>query len=140
LNKDIQSEGGVTLCQSTKVRWLSIMQLLGSIDLSFKETKKILQEKKKPLSIDRLVVKRLVHLLRPFKHIMTIVQKGNEPSLYLVLICVLTLRKALTSFENLVKFNKENDNGMSTKRKETDDDESDWELEESDGKFNHYDR
>jgi hypothetical protein len=71
---------------------------------------------------------------------MTIVQKGNEPSLYLVLICVLTLRKALTSFENLVKFNKENDNGMSTKRKETDDDESDWELEESDGKFNHYDR
>jgi hypothetical protein len=130
LNKDIQSE----------VRWLSIMQLLGSIDRSFKETKKILQEKKKPLSIDRLVVKRLVHLLRPFKHIMTIVQKGNEPSLYLVLICVLTLRKALTSFENLVKFNKENDNGMSTKRKETDDDESDWELEESDGKFNHYDR
>jgi hypothetical protein len=47
LNKDIQSEGGVTLCQSTKVRWLSIMQLLGSIDRSFKETKKILQEKKK---------------------------------------------------------------------------------------------
>lgn len=36
--------------------------------------------------IDRLIVKRLIRLLRPFKHIITVIQKGNEPSLYLVLI------------------------------------------------------
>jgi len=137
LNKDIQSEGGFSLCQSTKVRWLSIMQLLESIDHSFIETKKVLQEKKKSFSIDRLIVKLLIRLLRPFKHIMTVTQKGNEPSLYLVLICVLTLRKALSSFENSIKLHKENDD-MSTKEKEND--QYDLASEELDGKFNHYGR
>ncbi len=33
-----------------------------------------------------MIVKRLIRLLRPFKHIITVIQKGNEPSLYLVLI------------------------------------------------------
>lgn len=92
LNKDIQSAGGFSLCQSTKVPWLSIMQLLESIDRSFKETKIVLQEKKKSIPIDRLVVRQRVRLLRPLKHAITIIQKGNEPSLYLVLICVLTVR------------------------------------------------
>jgi len=112
------------------------MQLLGSIDRSFKETKKILHEKKKSFLIDRLILKRLIHLLRPFKHAITIIQKGNEPSLYLILICVLTLRKALSSFDNLNKFNQENDD-MSTKKKENDDDQYDLDSEESAGKFNH---
>jgi hypothetical protein len=67
---------------------------------------------------------------------MTVIQKGNEPLLYLVLISVLVLRKALSSFENLIKFHKENDD-MSTKEKENDDDQYDL---ESDGKFNHYGR
>ncbi|CAF1093959.1 unnamed protein product [Adineta ricciae] len=135
LNKDIQSEGGFSLCQSSKIRWLSIMQLLGSIDRSFKETKKVLQEKKKSFLIDRSVIKRLIQLLRPFKHILTIVQKGNEPSLYLVLICVMTLRKALSSFENLVVFNRENDNcnDVLKKRQDNGDDEYDIESEEPDG-------
>jgi hypothetical protein len=101
------------------------MQLLESIDRSFKETKKVLQEKKKSFLIDRLILKRLTNLLHPFKHIMTIIQKGNESSLYLVLICVLTLRKALNSFENLIKFNKENDDDTSMEKKENDDDQSD---------------
>ncbi|CAF1450309.1 unnamed protein product [Adineta ricciae] len=135
LNKNIQSEGGFSLCQSSKIRWLSIMELLGSIDRSFKETKKVLQEKKKSFLIDRLVIKRLIHSLRPFKHILTIAQKGNEPSLYLVLICVMTLRKALSSFENLVLFNRENDdcNDVLKKRKDNGDDEYDIEVEEPDG-------
>ncbi|CAF4549315.1 unnamed protein product, partial [Rotaria sp. Silwood2] len=133
LNKNIQSEGGISLCQSTKVRWLSIMQLLESIDRSFKETKKILQEKKKSCLIDRWIIKRLIHLLRPFKHIMKMIQKGNEPSLYLVLICVMTLRKALSSFENLIKFNKEHDLVSIKSDNENCDDEYDFESEESDG-------
>ncbi len=118
------------------------MQLLQSVDRSFKQTKKVLQEKKKSFSIDRLIVKRLIHLLRPFKHIMKIIQKGNEPSLYLVLICVLTVRNALSSFDNLIKFNNENDqdDNIFIKRKENDDDEYDVESEESDGKFSHYAR
>lgn len=111
------------------------MELLGSIDRSFKETRKILQEKKKSFTVDRLIVKRLLRLLHPLKHIMTIVQKGNEPSLYLVLICHLTLRKALNSYENLIQFHQENDN-FSTKNKENDDDDQyDLDSEESDGKL-----
>jgi hypothetical protein len=77
-------------------------------------------------------------LLRPFKHVITVIQKGNEPSLYLVLICVLTLRKALGSFDNLVNFNKENDETSTKKHNESDDDQYDLESVESDGKLNHY--
>ncbi|CAF1258776.1 unnamed protein product [Rotaria magnacalcarata] len=133
LNKYIQAEGGISLCQSTRVRWLSIMQLLESIDRSYKETKKVLQDKKKSFTVDRWILKRLIYLLRPFKHIITIIQKGNEPSLYSVLICVLTLRKVLSSFENLVKFNKEHETMPIHIDNETDDDEFDLESEESDG-------
>jgi len=107
------------------------------IDRSFKETNKILLEKTKSFLIDRLIVKRLIRLLRPFKHIMTVIQKGNEPPLYLVLISVLLLRKALSSFENSIKLHKENDD-MSTKEKEND--QYDLASEELDGKFNHYGR
>ncbi|CAM4829953.1 unnamed protein product [Rotaria magnacalcarata] len=109
LNKEIQSEGDISLCQSTKVRWLSIIQLLESIDRSFKETKKSPSGKKKPFSIDRLIVKHLIRLLRPFKRVMILIQKGNELSLYMVLICVLTLRETFSSLASLVRFNKEND-------------------------------
>lgn len=66
---------------------------------------------------------------------MKIVQKGNEPSLYLVLICVLSLRKALNSFENLVQFNRENNENSRMKEKE-DDADYDVEAEETDGKSN----
>ena len=58
------------------------MQLLESIDRSYKETKRVLQDKKKSFTVDRWILKRLVYLLRPFKHIITVIQKGNEPSLY----------------------------------------------------------
>ena len=58
------------------------MQLLESIDRSYKETKRVLQDKKKSCAVDRWIFKRLVYLLRFFKHIITVIQKGNEPSLY----------------------------------------------------------
>lgn len=68
---------------------------------------------------------------------MKIVQKGNEPSLYLVLICVLSLRKALNSFESLVKFNSDNDENSRMKKEEDGDDDYDVEGEETDGMSNY---
>ncbi|CAF1502955.1 unnamed protein product [Adineta ricciae] len=135
LSEDIQSAGDVSLCQSSKIRWLSIMKLLESIDRSFKETKKILLEKKKLLVINRLIIEHPVYLLRPFKHIIVIAQKGKDPSLYLVLICVMASRKTLSSFEDLIDFNKENDahDNVSATKKESDDDQDDTEAEQSDG-------
>ena len=114
------------------------MQLVESIDRSFKETKKILQDRKKPFLIDRWIVRSLTRLLRPFKHILTVMQKGNEPSLYLVLICVLTLKQALRSFENLVKFNNDNDETSAKGDAEHDDDQYDFESDESDGMSRHF--
>ena len=58
------------------------MQLLESIDPSYKETKRVLQDKKKFFTVGRWILKRLVYLLRPFQHIITVIQRGNEPSLY----------------------------------------------------------
>ena len=114
------------------------MQLLQSIDRSFKETRKVLQAKKKIFAIDQSMIKSLIVLLRPFKHVLTVIQRGNEPSLYLVLISVLTLRKALGSFDNLVEFNKENSDPLSRKDNEIEEDQYELEPEESDGKH-HYD-
>ena len=55
----------------------------------------------------------------------------------LVLICVSILRKVLSSFENLIKFNKEYDLTPKKIGNETDDDEFDLEAEESDDELNH---
>ena len=51
---------------------------------------------------------------------------------YLVLVCVSILRKVLSSFENLIKFNKEYDTTPKKIGNKTDDDEFDLEAEESD--------
>ena len=85
-----------------------------------------------PFLVDRWIVKRFIYLLHPFKRIVKIIQKGDEPSLYLVLICVLTLRKALSSFENLIHFNKEHDEASTQSDVENGDDQYDL---ESDGEF-----
>jgi inorganic triphosphatase YgiF len=123
------------LCQSIKVRWLSKIQLLQSIDRSFKETRKVLQAKKKLFSIDQAMIRSLILLLRPFKHVLTVIQKGKEPSLHLVLICVLTLRKALGSFDKLVEFNNENKEPSSTNDNEIEDDQYELEPEEPEGEY-----
>ncbi|CAF1043629.1 unnamed protein product [Adineta ricciae] len=106
-NKDIQSNGGVALQQSTVVRWLSLINLLESIVRSYKATKRVLINRKqnsKLNGIDVEILKELIRLLKPFKHILKIVQTTNTPSLYMVLICTLMLRKTLGSFEELLEF------------------------------------
>lgn len=58
-------------------------------------------------SIDKSIVEQLIILLKPFKHVVQIVQTGNTPSLYMVLVCTLTLREALASFDSLMKYNQD---------------------------------
>ena len=67
---------------------------------------------------------------------MTVVQKGTEPSMHLVLTSVLTLRRALSSFENLTKFNKENDESSKRIDDDSANDQDELESEETDGKWN----
>ncbi|CAF4039435.1 unnamed protein product [Rotaria sp. Silwood1] len=111
LNQEIKAAGGTTLHQACIVRWLSLSDLLESVIKSFKITKKLLYGKQKQHMIndlDEQYLKQLILLLKPFKHMMTIVQCGNSPSLHLVSLCYMTLKEILNSYESLKKYNKEN--------------------------------
>ncbi len=111
MNQEIKENGGATLHQATVVRWLSLSNLLDSVIKSFKIARKLLIGKEKQSLITDLhlqCLKQLSTLLKPFKHVMTSVQKGNSPSLYLVPMCYITLKEILQSFEEVKKYNYEN--------------------------------
>lgn len=64
-------------------------------------------EKKESLmkDFDERTIKQLVWLLKPFKHIMKIIQGGKSPSLHMVLMSTITLREAFSSSDALVNYN-----------------------------------
>lgn len=136
MNKDIQANGGIALKQSTIVRWLSLIDLLESLVKSYKQTKKVLinrRQQAKLNKIDERVLKQLISLLKPFKNVLQLVQKGDGPSLYMVLPCTLALRTALSSFDELLKYqNFTINNEADEDNKQSTDDESEL-LAESDG-------
>jgi hypothetical protein len=53
-------------------------------------------------------LKQLVMLLKPFKNMMTLIQRGIAPSLHLVSLCYITLKELLTSYELLKQYNRDN--------------------------------
>ena len=135
MNKDIQNAGGVSLQQSTIVRWLSVIELLENILLSYKQTKCVLTIRKQQLIlvvIDEKIVEGLIHLLKPLKKTLKLIQTGNSPSLYMVLICTLSLRKTLSSFKNLISSTSLVDNNDIDKSNPSDCDDED--ITESEGK------
>ncbi|CAF3919288.1 unnamed protein product, partial [Rotaria sp. Silwood1] len=90
LNQEIKAAGGTTLHQAC------IKLLYG------KQKQHMIND------LDEQYLKQLILLLKPFKHMMTIVQCGNSPSLHLVSLCYMTLKEILNSYESLKKYNKEN--------------------------------
>ncbi len=136
MNKDIQANGGIALKQSTVVRWLSLIDLLESLVKSYKQTKKVLinrRQQAKLNKIDECVLKQLICLLKPFKNVLQLVQKGDRSSLYMVLPCTLALRKALSSFDELLKYQNFTKNNTAEKENEEDSDDESELLAESDG-------
>jgi hypothetical protein len=101
----VKDAGGYALKQSTNVRWLSLIELLESIDKSFTVLTKVLAGKKK-LNINVDIVRSLIRLLRPFKSIIQLIQKSSEPSFHNVVVSVLTLRAALASAASLIEYEK----------------------------------
>ena len=135
MNKDIQNAGGVSLQQSTVVRWLSVIELLESILLSYKQTKCVLtirKQQSKLVVIDEKIVEGLLRLLKPSKKTLKLIQTGNSPSPYMVLICTLSLRKTLSSFKNLISSTSLVDNNDIDKSNPSDYDDED--ITESEGK------
>jgi hypothetical protein len=82
-----------------------LIELLESILGPYKQTKRVLtirKQQSKLVVIDEKIVEGLIYLLKPFKRTLKLIQTGNSPSLYMVLICTLNLRKTLSSFKNLL--------------------------------------
>ncbi|CAF1434543.1 unnamed protein product [Rotaria sp. Silwood1] len=127
INICIKEEAGVTLHQSCIVRWLSMINLLESVLQTFKTTKRLLLARNKQSLIhdlDVLTIKQLVLVLKPVKHVVTVVQTGNSPSLHLVLLCNLTLKRALSSYESLLDY-------VNTYCNQNDKPSNKWEHEEN---------
>ena len=136
MNKDIQANGGVAVKQSTVVRWLSLIDLIESLVKSYKQIKRILinrRQQAKLNKIDEYVLKQLIYLLKPFKKVLHLVQKGDGPPLYMVLLCTLSLRNALSSFDELLKYQQSKTNNGAEQDGETIGDEEPELLAELEG-------
>ncbi|CAF4397955.1 unnamed protein product, partial [Rotaria magnacalcarata] len=132
LNKDIESAGGGTVHQSIVIRWISMIESLESILRSFKIIKKVLvakQQQKLINYIDEKTLKQIILLLKPFKHVIKLIQTGHSPSLHMVLLSIQTLREVMSSYQSLLDYHSANSDEQSTDgSKELDEDLSE-ELE-----------
>ena len=94
LNKSIQDAGGVDLKQATVVRWLSLSNLLESIDLSIDHIRSILSKSTNNKQSFKLCkincdgLKDLIRLLSVFKEVSILVQTGTRPSLHMAYIAM----------------------------------------------------
>jgi hypothetical protein len=85
------------------MRWLSLIEVLESVEKFFLIIAKVLGPKKK-FNINLDIIRSLVHLLRPFKFVTQVLQRGTEPSFHNVLVSVLTLRANLESASSLIEY------------------------------------
>ncbi|CAF4438682.1 unnamed protein product [Didymodactylos carnosus] len=100
MNKEIQDNYGVALKQSNVTRWLSLSSLLESIEISIEHARSIISSKpaavKQKVCINKINIegiKDLVCLLKPFKHVSTLVQTGDRPSLHMVYVAINKLER-----------------------------------------------
>ncbi|CAF1224626.1 unnamed protein product [Rotaria sordida] len=102
LNKSIQDAGGLVLKQSTIVRWLSLSNLLESIDLSYEHLRLVLSKStnnKQTFKLNKINVdglKDLICLLSVFKDVCILVQTGTRPSLHMAYIAMNKLKRHLS--------------------------------------------
>ena len=119
------------------VRWLSLIDLLESLVKSYTQTKKVLftgRQHGKLNRIDEYELKQLFCLLGPFKHVLRLIQTRGSPSLFTVLPCTLSLKKVLSSFDELFKYQSAATNGKNKENEEDNDEEPEL-LVESEGKY-----
>ncbi|CAF2076585.1 unnamed protein product, partial [Rotaria magnacalcarata] len=108
LNKEIENSGGGTVHQSIAIRWVSMIETLESILRSFKIIKRILvikRQQKLTNNIDEKIIKQIILLLKPFKHVIKLIQTGCSPSLYMVLLSFQTLVDTMSSYKALLDYN-----------------------------------
>ena len=133
MNKSIQDQGGLSVLRETVVRWLSLVEQLESISHSYKQIKKVLMERKKSFVLDKSLISQIIRLLKPFKHVIIIIQKGKAPSLHLVTIAVMTLREALRDYASLIDYVKSY--GINSSAKDVSEEEEEEYVEEDEGNY-----
>ena len=101
LNKSVQDAGGVALKPAAVVRWLSLSNLLESIDLSIDHVRSILSKStnnKQSFKLNKINcdgLKNLIHLLSVFKDVSILLQTGTRPSLHMAYIAMNKLKYRL---------------------------------------------
>ena len=106
MNKHIREADGVLVQQEIVVRWISLINLLESINASFTQIKMVLIPRKQHQrlsGVNQNLVKQTIRLLKPFRAVIKMIQYGSSPTLHLVLPCTLSLHKALKSLDNLLQ-------------------------------------
>ncbi|CAF1445316.1 unnamed protein product [Adineta ricciae] len=94
LNKPIQDAGGVALKQATVVRWLSMSNLLESIESSIDYLRSILAKStnsRQSIKLNKINVdgqKDLICLLSVFRDVSLLIQTGNRSSLHMAYIAM----------------------------------------------------
>ena len=112
-----------------------MIELLKSLLLSYKQTKRVLtiqKQRSKLAVVDENIVEGLIRLLKPFKKTLKLIQTGSSPSLHMVVICTLSLRKTLSSFKSLISSTSLVDHNDIDKSNPNDYDDED--VTESEGK------
>jgi hypothetical protein len=105
------SHKGTTLHQASVVRWLSLSDLLESVQKAYTSLVLLLNSSKQGTRIQSInpeLVGKLVHFLNPWKIVLSELQCSNAPSLHTVLPCINYLRTELETGEK-----KEKGGGMS---------------------------
>ena len=101
LNKSIQVAAGIALKQAIVVHWLSLSNLLESIDLCIDYVRSILSKStnnKQSFKLNKINcdgLKDLIRLLSVFKDVSILLQTGTPPSLHTAYIAMNKLERHL---------------------------------------------
>ncbi|CAF4516123.1 unnamed protein product, partial [Rotaria sp. Silwood2] len=81
-----------------------------SVNQNYEELKNLLIKRKQQHRIKYIhqhSLHELLLILKPFKNLMSIIQGGQYPTLYLVLLCVMKIKRTFDSYKDLIEFNKQ---------------------------------
>ncbi|CAF3622568.1 unnamed protein product [Rotaria socialis] len=95
-----------TLHQCSAIRWLSLHDLLSSIQKAYHPLKQILNEKQESSRLEKIninVVAQLIKFLDPWKYVMNEIQLSNSPSLFIILPCIAYLKQQITKSERTMR-------------------------------------
>ncbi|CAF4968331.1 unnamed protein product, partial [Rotaria sp. Silwood1] len=127
INSEVREKTGKSLKQSVIVRWLSLYECLESVNQNYEELKNVLMKRKQQhwmKNIDQRSIHELLLILKPFKHMMTIIQGGQYPTLYMVLLCAMKLKKTFQSYKSIIEFNQQQNENVTFQYVEEDDEPS----------------